>query len=193
AYHDKMAGAAIRHKLRVRAYGENPREAPFVRLEVKSRYISFIHKITVDIPIDEYDEVEPALLGRGIPPERILMDNNVSKEFFRLQRQLNMEPTIMVQYRREAYEKTEMNRVRVNFDDHLKASRNLDLLGPFKGGRSLLKYGHSIFEIKVDGTMPFWLHTLISKYNLQNEAISKFCHGIRSQARFSSVAREEYV
>lgn len=189
AYHDKMSGAAERHKLRIRAYGEDPRQSSFIRLEVKSRYISFIHKITVDVPIEEYDDYEPALLGRGMPPERILQNGEVSKEFFRLQRQLNMEPVILVQYRREAFERKEVNRVRANFDDELTSSRNLDLLGPVKGGKSLLKYGHSIFEIKVDGGMPFWLHSLIGKYNLQNEAISKFCHAIRAQARFSSVMR----
>ncbi len=189
AYHDKMAGAAERHKLRVRAYGEDPRDSEFIRLEVKSRYISFIHKITVDVPIARYADIEPALFQRGLPPRWLLDDAGVSKEFFRLQRQLNMEPMILVQYRREAYERMEVNRVRVNFDDDLLASRHLDLLGPFQGARRLLKYGRCIFEIKVDGAMPFWLHTLISKYNLQNEAISKFCHSIRSQARFSPVAR----
>ena len=36
AYHEKLAGAAIRHKLRIRAYGINPRDSTYVRLEVKS-------------------------------------------------------------------------------------------------------------------------------------------------------------
>lgn len=191
AYHDKMSGAAERHKLRLRAYGEDPSQADFIRLEVKSRYISFIHKITVDVPIADYPAVEPALFGRSLPPRKLLETEGVSKEFFRLQRQYNMEPKIMLQYRREAYEKMEINRVRVNFDDQLVATRNLDLLSPMQGARSLLKYGNCIFEIKVDGGMPFWLHTLISKYNLQNEAISKFCHTIRSEAKFSAVARPD--
>ncbi len=191
AYHEKMSGAAIRHKLRVRAYGADPSQAEFVRLEVKSRYVSFIYKITVDVPIWRYGEIEPALLGYELPPEWILNDANVSKEFFRLQRQLNMQPMILVQYRREAYERRELNRVRVNFDDQLMATRHLDLLGPLVGARPLLRHGNCIFEIKVDGAMPFWLHMLIGKYNLQNEAISKFCHAIRSQARFSMLSRPE--
>ncbi len=189
AYHDKMAGVAERHKLRVRAYGEDPMQSAFIRFEVKSRYISFIHKITVDIPIEDYFDVAPAIYNRALPPPRILNDEEVSKEFFRLQRQYNMEPKIMVQYRREAYERVEMNRVRANFDDELVSSRNLDLLEPLKGARRMLKYGNAIFEIKVDGSLPYWMHTLISKYNLQNQAISKFCYSIRNEARFSSVAR----
>ena len=185
AYHEKLAGAAVRHKLRIRAYGENPRAAAFARLEVKSRLLSFIHKITVDIPTSQYELLVPALIGRRLPPDYILKNSDVSKEFFRLQRQYNMHPKVMVQYRRQAFERMEINRVRVNFDDQLQASRGLNLFEPLVSPRSLLKYGNSVFEIKVDGEMPFWLHGLVAKYNLQDQAFSKFTHAIRSEARFS--------
>jgi hypothetical protein len=57
------------------------------------------------------------------------------------------------------------------------------------GARSLLRYGYSIFEIKVDNVLPTWLHLLISKYDLQNQAFSKFCYAVQSEVRSSSVAR----
>ncbi len=191
AYHEKLAGSAIRHKLRIRAYGLNPRESAYVRLEVKSRFLSNIHKITVDIPSSRYEQVEPAVTGRTLPPDDILNDDGLSKEFFRLQRQYNMSPKIMVQYRREAFERTELDRVRVNFDDELVASRSLRLLEPLSSPRRLLKYGNSVFEIKIDGAMPYWMHKLISKYDLQDQAFSKFTNCIRSEALFSSFARQE--
>ncbi len=186
AYHDKMSGSAERHKLRVRVY---PDSATFVRFEVKSRYTSFIHKITVDLPISELESVKSVIYEHALPPPHLMEDKSVSKEFFRLQKQLNMFPKIMVQYRREAYERNEINRVRVNFDDELMASRYFELLGPLIAGRRLQNYSRTIFEIKVDGTMPFWLHTLISKYDLQNQAISKYCYAVRSEAMLSSMAR----
>ena len=191
AYHEKLSGAAIRHKLRIRAYGLNPREAKFVRLEVKSRYLSHIHKITVDVPTAQYEAMEPAVMGRSLPPEQILNDSRISKEFFRLQRQYNMVPKIMVQYRREAYERNEIHRVRANFDDEILGSRELNLLDPLQSARPLLKNGNAVFEIKVDGTMPFWLHHLISKYDLQDQAFSKFTNSVRSEALFSTFARQE--
>ena len=190
AYHEKIDGTSERHKLRVRAYGEDPRQTPFVRLEVKSRYLSFIHKITVDVPREDYCEIEVALKRRILPPARIMNDDRVSKEFFRLQRQYNFEPKVIVQYRRQAFQRTEMSRIRVNFDDELFSCRNLDLLGPLEGARRLLRYGDAIFEIKVDDMrMPYWLHTLIGKYNLQNEAVSKYCYCVRGQGRMSAVGR----
>lgn len=191
AYHEKLAGMAVRHKLRIRAYGENPSQSPLVRFEVKSRYLSFIKKITVDIPSADYGEVEFAFKRRILPPPRLLNDAGVSREFFRLQRQYNMEPKVLIQYRRQALERNEISRVRVSFDDELIACRDLDLLGPLRGARRLLRPGHAIFEIKIDDFMPYWMHTLISKYNLQNQAISKYCYAVRSEARFSAVGRTE--
>lgn len=190
AYHEKMSGAAVRHKLRVRAYGEDPGQTPHVRLEVKSRYLSYIHKITLDVSREDYQQIECALQHRTLPPAHLLDDDSASKEFFRIQRQYNMEPKIIIQYRRQAFERQEINRVRVNFDDELLATRNLELLGPLPGARRLLQYGHAIFEIKVDQVMPYWLHTLIAKYNLQNQALSKYCYAVQSEGRYSSLGRE---
>lgn len=190
AFHEKMAGTAVRHKLRARAYGDDPSQTPHVRLEVKSRYLSYIQKITVDVSREEYCAIEEGLRRRKLPQEVLRDVDGASREFFRLQRQLHMEPVVLIQYRRQAFERRELNRVRVNFDDQLLASRNLNLLAPLEGARPLLKYGHAIFEIKVDNTLPYWLHMLISKYDLQNEAVSKYCYAVRSEARFSAVGRE---
>lgn len=194
AYHEKLSGAAQRHKLRARAYGANPNDSKLVRFEVKSRYLSYIYKTSVDVPRQNYEEVADALKRRILPPANLMNDVNVSKEFFRLQRQYNMAPTVLIQYRRQAFERNEGSRVRANFDDELLASTNLDLLGPLKGARRLLQYGRAIFEIKVDEHLPFWLHQLISKYNLQSQAISKYCYAVRNEAKMSAFGRpEEYV
>jgi hypothetical protein len=190
AYDEKTDGASVRHKLRIRAYGQDPSQTPHVRLEVKSRYLNYIHKISVDVSREDYAEIERALKRRTLPPARLMGDGGVSKEFFRLQRMYNMEPRVIVQYRRQAFERMELNRIRVNFDDELLATRNLGLLDPLRGARRLLQYGHAVFEIKVDNVLPYWLHTLIAKYNLQNEAVSKYCYTVQSEARVSAIARE---
>lgn len=189
AYHDKLAGAAVRHKLRMRAYGEHPSQTAGVRLEVKSRYLTVIHKSTADISWKDYGLLAQAIERRVLPPARLLGSGTGCMEFFRIRHQLNMEPKILIQYRRQAFERTEIHRLRVNFDDELWASRHLDLTGQLQGARRVLQYGHSIFELKVDGPLPYWMHTLISKYNLSDQSVSKYCHAVRSQARFSSVAR----
>lgn len=192
AYHEKLQGLPVRHKLRARVYGD-PSRAPAVRLEVKSRYLSHIHKLAVDVPREEYKEIEEAISRRTAPPRHWLSANAAAREFFRIQRQYAMEPKILIQYRREALEKRELGRTRVNFDFDLCATRNLDLLGELRGARPFVGSGRAIFEIKVDGRVPFWLHMLIAKYDLQNEAISKYCHAVRSEALLSSSSRADEV
>jgi len=186
AYHSKMAGEAVRHKIRARLYGDDPALARGVRLEVKSRYNNTVHKIADDVSRDDYGEIWTALQKRCLPPPRILDAHPKLREFFRLQKMYNMEPKIIVQYRRHAYERLELSRVRVNFDDRILISRDTDLFGDLRTARRIMRYGHSVFEIKVDGGMPFWLHTLIGKYDLMNEAVSKFCYGVLSEARTSA-------
>jgi hypothetical protein len=190
AYHEKLQGVAVRHKLRARVYGD-PRRAPAVRLEVKSRALSYVHKLAVDVPRQEWKGVEEALLRRTAPPRAWLEANPAAREFFRIQRQWCMEPKILIEYRREALERRELGRTRVNFDFDLRAARDLDLFGELRAARPMLGCGRAIFEIKVDGRVPFWLHMLIAKYDLQNEAISKYCHGVRSEAWLSPSARAD--
>ncbi len=193
AYHEKMAGVAARHKLRLRAYGAIPeQDSRMVRLEVKSRYLEFIFKTTADITRADYPSIADALRSHTLPPERLMAERGV-REFFRLKRLFNMEPNVLLQYRRRAYERREMGRVRVSFDDEIVSSPRLDLLGPLVGGRSVLQPGHTVFEIKADGWLPFWLHALIGKYDLGNEAFSKYCYAVRNEARLSAKARENLL
>lgn len=191
AYHEKLSGAATRNKLRARTYGEAADPNTPVRMEVKGRFLSYIKKLTKDLSQEEYRAVETALRRRSLPPDYLLGNDSTIKEFFRLQRQYNMEPKILIQYRRQALERMEINRARVNFDDELLATRNLDLLGPLIGARRLLRYGSAVLEIKVDGFLPSWLHMLITKYSLQAEAISKYCYAVRSEARLSASGRSD--
>ena len=192
AYHSKISGDAVRHKLRTRIYADDARQATWVRLEVKSRILATIHKVACDVSRDEYEEIWAALQARTLPRQEILDSHPGVTEFFRLQKLYNMEPKVIVQYRRMAWERRDVSRVRTNFDDELVASRHTDLLGDLGTARSLLRYGHSVFEIKVDGVMPYWLHMLTDKYGLQNQAFSKFCHSILSEARTSAaISRDE--
>lgn len=191
AYHSKISGDAVRHKLRTRIYTDKPDEAKMVRLEIKSRYIGTVHKIAADVSVDNYKHIWHAAKRRILPPGEVLDLDRGVREFFRLQKLYNMEPKILVQYRRRAFERRDVSRVRVNFDDHLVGSRNLDLMARVPNARRLLQYGHSVFEVKVDGVMPYWLHMLIDKYGLQNRAFSKFCFAIYSEARTSSILRDD--
>jgi hypothetical protein len=189
AYHDKLAGLGVRHKLRARTYGADLEQASTVRLEIKSRYLQQIVKKVVDLPREQYAVVEAAMLRRILPPEEILSAFPGTREFFYRLKRHGMEPKILLQYRRQALERWDGGRIRVSIDDDLIATRNLELLGPLHGARRILEYGNAIVEFKLEGAMPFWLHTMIAKYELVDRAMSKFCSSVRSEARLSAAAR----
>jgi len=191
AYHAKLSGLPVRHKVRARTYGVDPGRAASIRLEVKSRYLSFIHKLALDVPRWTYAIVQSAIESRTMPPRDLLDSGQLPREFFRVLRQYNMEPKVIVEYRRLALERREASRTRINLDDELVATRDLHLLGPLRGARRLLRPGHCILEIKVDGVLPNWLHTLIMKYDLQAQAISKYCYAVRSEARMTATSRSD--
>jgi VTC domain-containing protein len=191
AFHSKVSGDAVRHKVRTRIYTDDPSQAAIVRLEVKSRILATIHKVACDVSREEYLEIWEALQRRTLPRDAILDNHPGVADFFRLQKQYSMEPKVIVQYRRKAWERRDISRVRTNFDDEIVASRHTDLLGDLHGARRLMQYGHSVFEIKVDGVMPYWLHMLTDKYGLRNEAFSKFCYSIASEARTSAAIRRD--
>lgn len=189
-YAEKLAGEAARYKLRIRAYGQNPLAHPHVRFEIKARYAATINKLTSELPTGDWPQVYQAICRRTMAPVELLAGPKAPREFFRLLRLLNMEPKVLLQYRRTAFERRELNRCRVNFDDQITATRRCDLLGSMDRARRLLQYGHCVFEIKVDGSLPYWLHALIVKYNLQLQAFSKYCHAVRSELLLSPAARE---
>jgi hypothetical protein len=191
AYHSKLAGHAVRHKLRARLHGADPSQAASVRLEVKSRFLRDVRKIVVETSREDYLTIEDSIRRRGLPPARILETYPSANEFFRLLKQYNMEPKVVVQYRRRALERRELGRVRVSIDDEIVAARQAHLFGDLRGARRLLNSEHAIVEFKIDGPMPFWLHTLISKHELVDQALSKYCFAVRSEARLSAIARVE--
>jgi len=192
AFHSKNAGEAVRHKLRTRIYTDVATQADWVRLEVKSRILAVIHKVTCGVSRAVYEEIWEAIQARSLPKPEILDGHPGIREFFRLLKTYNMEPKVIVQYRRKAWERRDVSRIRTNFDDEIVATRHADLLGELRNPRRLLQYGHSVFEIKVDGVMPYWLHMLTDKYRLQARPFSKFCYALLSEARTSAaISRDE--
>jgi len=192
-YHEKLEGLPNRDKPRVRVYGDDPGEAAFVRLEVKSRRMTHGHKASTVLSREAYEDIDAALRRRTLPPA-VLLEDPAVRAFFHLVRMYNLEPKVLVQYRREPLERREGGRIRVNLDDELVATRRLDLFGPLGGAHRILDYGHAVFEIKAEDFLPGWLHTLIGKYDLWNEAISKYCLAVRSECLLSEIGRanDEY-
>ncbi len=175
--HEKTAGLSDRWKLRVRGYISPDGQIDRVKLEVKHRRNSKIAKTTAVISAKQYAEIRSTLLSGPAPSEITMANSPQLMEFFRLQRLFCMRPVANIQFRRQALSARTDRTVRITFDDELKAAHGTDLFDEQAHARRLLIGQLSILEVKLEGQMPFWLHHLIRKYQLQTQSVSKYVLG----------------
>ncbi len=175
--HEKLAGESRRHKLRVRAYPASGPAAPIVKFEVKHRQDTRIAKDTVSVAAATYQALLPDLRTHRTPPAALLHRAPRLAGFFRLKQLHAMTAAVTVEFRRQALVVRTDRHVRVTFDDRLMASGPTDPLQPLPAGRPLLGPLHSVLEIKLTHTMPYWLNRLVDKYRLQVESVSKYVRG----------------
>lgn len=183
-YHEKEAGEAIRKKLRVRTYDRYSRQA-VAFFEIKRKYGVTIYKERVGMSYDQADR----LLQLG-PVERLsaklLRELNLSyaahstlTRFFFLEEALQLAPSVLIVYDREAFVGAEHKRTRVTFDHNVRSIYRplLDEIFTDRGLRHLTNR-RQILEIKFDEVMPPWLRPVTALLNRSNRPISKYCNGI---------------
>ena len=171
AYYEKMAGILRRLKFRIRTYKETP---DVKYLEIKERMSNRIIKRKVRLN----PEILNILMHSRNPlahPD--FSDSSVLKEFYYYKCTLGLEPLLTIEYRRRPFVgKTHRNlRITFDFDITTSSSRELDQQG---GKYRILSSGYSVLEIKFNNTMPHWIHSLVKKYSLQDQAYSKYCLGL---------------
>ncbi len=175
-YHDKLAGLKIRKKLRIRGYNVIDRNS-VVFLEVKRKYENHISKNRAPLLHSNLEEIlktsdcEKYLFKR----KNFLDAKNDACKFFYLSKIKNCSPVILINYEREAYFSKNDSTLRITFDKKLRST-------PFPKISDLysdehLKYGMPgsfILEIKFFNGFPSWLQTIIRRYELKRQAISKY-------------------
>lgn len=175
-YHEKLAGLKERKKLRIRGYNEYGPTAP-VFLEIKRKIGMAIIKQRATLPYQnllplfETGEVEkyiPAL------PEHDEARDNARRFLFYFHSQA-LRPSISVIYEREAFFFKFDRRLRITFDKNLRVQNNVALNSLFQ--EIQLRYAlpsHFILEIKTNSGIPTWLRLVLSRLDLNQEALSKY-------------------
>ncbi len=183
-YYEKEAGEAIRKKLRVRTYNRYSQDAAAF-FEIKRKYGVTIYKERVGM---SYDQASHLL--RRAPAERLALpfpeELNLSyaagatlTRFFFLEEALQLDPSVLVVYDREAFIGVESKRTRVTFDYDVRSIYRpvVDEIFAERGLRHLTNR-KQILEIKFDEVMPPWLRPVTAFLNRSNRPISKYCNGI---------------
>lgn len=179
-FHDKQAGVARRHKLRIRVYGGDGTTTSSVKFEVKHRQGDRVAKQVVSMNVEKYYELLPDLLAGRLTSACLLPRWPELRPFLYLKHNFAMAPVMLIAYRRQALMARAIRGVRITLDDQLTATRARDVFAPVRSPRHSWLGAQSILEIKTSSTLPRWLAMLTSKYQLKVQSVSKYCRGMAS-------------
>ena len=200
AYVDKLAGVTTRVKPRLRAYGHQLSDTPFVSVELKGRVGMAIVKEATRIDADAYrrfldhgsfdvhdgrgpDGRGPD--GRG-PDDRVSNDwvsndwaqDQVLEGFERARRRGHLRPKVLVAYQREAYESRAQRSdpLRVTFDHRVETAHATTLFDNVRWRATVP--GMVVLEIKTPDRLPPWLERVVREHRLFSEPNSKYTQAI---------------
>lgn len=168
-YRDTLDGAKNRFKLRLRTYADGPGDDVFC--EVKKRMDGVIYKRRARVA---RERAQAFLAGDAFAIERASPSRDAA-EFGMLARRIVAGPTLRVRYRREAFESTGADPVRVTFDTELAyaLSPSGELSGSV-GDWLSTPLTDPILEIKFTNTYPAWLSELARRFDLRRRSIAKY-------------------
>ena len=180
-YWEKVQGQKSRRKLRVRAYGSlDGTLQPTCFLEVKHKCEGRGVKRRARMPLEAALAVASGAQA-GLPlkaADRALVD-----EVHRLVQERGFLPCCCMRYDRQAFaDRDQESDLRITFDTGI-AYRMTDLT-PSPDDRNfkdfLLAPGESVMEVKVTGTIPFWLSRLIGEHGCILQSHSKYSNALEA-------------
>ncbi len=156
-----------KEKLRIRSYSlATPKSAVFV--ELKKKYNSVVYKRRLVV-----SEAEARRAFENGTPLSANSQIGDEIEYFRKYYD-NPTPKVFLSYDREAFYSLDGSDLRITFDDNiLYRTENLSLtLHPY--GKSILKDGNIIMEVKTAGALPLWLTRTLTENKIFKTSFSKY-------------------
>lgn len=172
AFYEKLDGIERRKKFRLRSYTANPKPDTPIMIEVKEKNKDIILKRRAAV---KYKDLNKFLINK----EKILEDDSAHDEWrYNLLRN-GLKPKILIAYERKAFVPRQHGDWRVTIDRNVSHSFVKD--GTDFGADTRLTQwarNYTVLEVKYGTYPPKFVIDLIRKYNLRNEAISKFADSI---------------
>ena len=151
-----------KEKLRLRSYGiANMEDKVF--LEIKKKYNGIVYKRRISL---KQSDVEPFINGKLNLDTQIGNELNYFRDYYK-----TLKPSTLLIYDREAYYDGEL---RITFDHNIKY-RKFDLtLDKGFYGNLIIEPDQVLMEIKVNGSMPFWLVNMLEENRAFKTSFSKY-------------------
>ncbi|WP_240654436.1 polyphosphate polymerase domain-containing protein [Streptomyces sp. AcE210] len=179
-YWEKIEGLKFRRKLRIRHYGnlDGVTDEASVCVEIKQRLNRVTQKRRITLPYG---------VARQLCDDREMVDHSAKESAFiqevlELVVRLNLQPTAITGYQREALVGRDADTgLRVTFDRRIRGrDRDFHFGTPTPENRFTIPPHMSVMEIKVNERTPHWITDLAARRNLSLVRISKYVHSIEA-------------
>jgi hypothetical protein len=181
-YWEKIRGVQNRRKFRVRVYGSlDGKLPPTVFIEVKHKQDGRGVKRRVRMGLED-----ALRIGQGQWPELRMSDvdkRTVHEIIDDLVIRRGFQPVMVMRYDRSAYAAVEADSdLRVTYDTGI--AYRLDNLNPvpddhnFRPENYLYPEDISVLEVKITGSVPYWLSRLLAETGCRLQSHSKYCNAL---------------
>lgn len=179
-YWEKIEGLKFRRKLRIRHYGDLDAvtdESP-VCVEIKQRVNRVTQKRRITLPYG---------VARQLCDERVMVEHSAKESAFiqevlELVVRLNLQPTAITGYQREALVGRDSDTgLRVTFDRRIRGrDRDFHFGIATPENRFTIPPHMSVMEVKVNERTPHWITDLAARRNLSLVRISKYVQSVEA-------------
>jgi hypothetical protein len=157
---------AYKEKLRLRSYGI-PNGNNKVFLEIKKKYDGTVYKRRISLPLNE-------AIGYLNGESRPKKDSQILHEIDYFMKIYNPVPKLFIAYDRLAFSALDDENLRITVDSGIR-SRDYDLsLCAEDYGEYLLSEDEHLIEIKTGSSLPLWLTSTLTKYEIYPVSFSKY-------------------
>jgi hypothetical protein len=181
-YYEKLDGLVIRNKYRIRGYNQ-PSDESMIFAEIKRKQVDYVSKDRIPLL---YCNLEEFLRTKDFSlifsPEHDKGQKETSaRNFFYYYHLLNLVPACVITYEREAFECKFGSGLRITFDKNIRALKTGSYSNLFEDGRIISPFrDFFVLEIKYFKIVPGWLPSVMSRYDIFRESISKYSFGINT-------------
>ncbi|MGW2052253.1 VTC domain-containing protein [Streptomyces sp. NPDC001858] len=179
-YWEKIEGLKFRRKLRIRHYGDldGVTDDSPVCVEIKQRVNRVTQKRRITLPY---------ATARQLCDERRLIEHSAKERAFveevlELVVRLNLQPTAITGYQREALVGRDQDLgLRVTFDRRIRGrDRDFHFGTANPENRFIIPPRMTVMEVKVNERTPYWITDLAAKRNLSLIRVSKYVQSIEA-------------
>lgn len=174
-YWEKVQRFSNRRKMRVRVYGSlDGRLPPTIFVEIKHKCDGRGVKRRLLCTLDEAYRVAE---GKEIAPRSKILDRRLIEEIHHLVKARHFRPCCAMRYDRHAFADSDpASDLRVTFDTGIAYRfENLEVIPDDRRfTHYLLPDGYSVMEVKVTGSVPFWLTHMIGQHHCILQGHSKY-------------------